>query len=204
MAGEKRLAAYVPGQSAEDAVLVEQARNGDMTAFSHLVNRYQDRVVNTCWRMCGCLDDAQDIAQEAFLNALQSIGSFRGKSGFYTWLFRIAVNLSLSHRRKRARRPTLSLHTGEDDPMQGDAAARLATVDDDPSARLHARETQRLVADALEELDDDHRAVLVLRDIEGFDYAGIAEVLELPVGTVKSRLARGRLALRERLKAKGV
>lgn len=204
MAGEKRLAAYVPGQSADDAVLVEQARNGDMTAFGHLVARYQDRVVNTCWRMCGCLDDAQDIAQEAFLNALQSLESFRGRSSFYTWLFRIAVNLSLSHRRKRARRPVLSLHTGDDEPMYGDAAMRVVSVDDDPSARLHGHETQRLVADALEAMDDDHRAVLVLRDIEGFDYTRIAEVLELPVGTVKSRLARGRLALRERLKARGV
>ena len=97
----------------EDAVLVRQVQAGEVVAFADLVRKYQDRVYNTCLRICGNREDASDLAQEAFLKAFESIGSFRGKSAFYTWLFRIAVNMSISHRRKRRVRDTLSL----DDPV---------------------------------------------------------------------------------------
>ena len=96
----------------EDAMLVRQVQDGDMGAFSRLVAKYQDRVVNLCWRVCGNPEDAQDLAQETFLHALEKIGLYRFEAAFYTWLFRIAVNQALSHRRK-GRRVTLSLHGGE-------------------------------------------------------------------------------------------
>lgn len=187
-------------RAADDAVLVESARSGDMNAFSRLVLKYQDRVLNTCWRVCGRQEDAEDLAQETFLKAMESIGSFRQQSGFYTWLFRIAVNVSISHRRRRARALKLSLHA-DDGQLEAQAvrpAGRIAGQD--PSARLTAMETQQLVADGLSGLDDDQRAIIVLRDVEGLDYQQISEVLELPVGTVKSRLHRARLELRDRLK----
>ena len=93
----------------EDALLVERVRSGDVEAFGLLVSRYQDRVYNTCWRVCGHVEDARDLTQEAFLRAYQSIASFQGHSGFYTWIFRIAVNLALSHRRKARYRRAQSL-----------------------------------------------------------------------------------------------
>ncbi len=186
-------------RAADEAVLVESARSGDMNAFSRLVAQYQDRVLNTCWRVSGRFEDAEDLAQETFLKALESIGTFRRQSGFYTWLFRIAVNVSISHRRRKGRMPRLSLCCGDG---QGELAESLTDGDKapDPSARLSNLERQRLVQNALDSLDDDHRAILVLRDIEGFDYRQIAQILEAPEGTVKSRLHRARMELRERLK----
>ena len=186
-------------RAADEAVLVDSARTGDMNAFSRLVAQYQDRVLNTCWRISGRPDDAEDLAQETFLKALESIGTFRRQSGFYTWLFRIAVNVSISHRRRKGRMPRLSLYSGDG---QGDLADTLAagTRAPEPSARMSARETQRLVQDGLDSLDEDQRAIIVLRDIEGFDYHQIAEIIEVPEGTVKSRLHRARMELKERLR----
>lgn len=204
MAKESMVSAASTAVPIDEALLVEQARTGDMGAFSRLVTKYQDRVLNTCWRICGNFEDARDLTQEAFLHALEKIGSFRHSAGFYTWLFRIAVNLSISHRRKAARAVKLSLH-GHDGQWLGDhqsaqLAGRVSGDPEDPPARLSAREIERLVLDGLDQLDDDYRAVIVLRDIESFDYQQIAETLEVPVGTVKSRLHRARMELRDRLK----
>ena len=188
----------------EEARTVEQARAGDMAAFSRLVTEYQDRVLNACWRITGHYEDAQDLTQEAFLQALEKIDTFQQKASFYTWLFRIAVNLSISHRRRSARTTKLSLHGGDGgasrNPRANDLASRVANASADPPNQLSAREVERCVVENLNQLDDDHRAVLVLRDIEAFDYQQIAEILEISIGTVKSRLHRARIGLRERLK----
>lgn len=189
-------------RAADEAVLVDSARSGDMNAFSRLVVKYQDRVLNTCWRISGRLEDAEDLTQETFLRALEAIGSFRLQAGFYTWLFRIAVNVSISHRRRKGRMPRLSLCSGDGQRSADElGSAGRDGRSDDPSARLTARETQRLVQDGLDSLDDDQRAIIVLRDMEGFDYRQIAEILEVPEGTVKSRLHRARMELKDRLKA---
>ena len=183
----------------EDASLVRQVQEGDTGAFGRLVVKYQDRVVNLCWRMCGDLDDAQDLAQEAFVHALQKIATYRFDASFYTWLFRIAVNQSLSHRRK-TRRVVLSLHDSDgrlcDEDRPGRTPRRETDASDDPIARLAARELQQELLDALDRLEEDERAIVVLRDIEALDYREIAEVLDVSVGTVKSRLHRSRMALR--------
>jgi|GEM_PF-505274 len=188
----------------EETRLAGQARAGDMVAFGRLVAEYQDRVLNACWRITGHLEDAQDLTQEAFLQALEKIGTFQQKAHFYTWLFRIAVNLSISHRRKAARRVKLSLHGHDGQRSEDHQAAKLvARVSDEsqePPARLSARETEQRVLDGLAQLDEDQRAVIVLRDIESFDYHQMAEILEISVGTVKSRLHRARMALRGKLK----
>jgi len=182
-----------------DALLVRQIQSGQLHAFTELVGKYQDRIFNTCWRICGHQEDARDLTQEVFLKALESIDGFRGKSAFYTWIYRIAVNMSLSHKRRARTRGTLSLSIDNNDDSQ--AADLLEMMGDpdavDPAQESESRETNQRVAAALLELDGEHRCVLVLRDVEGLAYQDIADVLELAVGTVKSRIFRARLALRK-------
>ncbi|HSW45562.1 MAG TPA: sigma-70 family RNA polymerase sigma factor [Phycisphaerae bacterium] len=203
MAKQAMVSAPAPPVPFEEEALVTQARAGDMAAFARLAGRYQDRVLNTCWRVCGRLEDAEDLAQETFLHAMEAIGSFHGRSRFFTWLYRIAVNLAIGHRRKQARSVRLSLH-GRDGQWLGDQAAglvgRVSSEPQDPAGRLSAHETRQRLEQGLQKLDDDHRSIVVLRDIEGLDYEQIAEVLEIPAGTVKSRLHRARMELRRYMK----
>jgi RNA polymerase sigma-70 factor (ECF subfamily) len=190
----------------EDTALVERVRGGDMEAYGLLVAKYQDRIYNMIYRMCGRAADAEELAQETFLRALERIDQFRGRSKLYTWLFRIAANLTLSHRRRGAR---VRFHTlnppGADGDDSGDSYADTITAETSrrriqgPEAAAMSRETQSRVTAALSELDDEFRLVVVLRDVEDMDYAQISEVLDLPPGTVKSRLHRARLILREKL-----
>jgi len=175
-------------------------QRGQTEAYGELVRRYQDRVFNACWRICGHLEDARDLTQEAFLKAFEGLGAFRQQSGFYTWIYRVAVNLAISHRRNVHRRRTLSLDAGS--AVAGTHAEELnkrvkSESDDDPTRGPDDAELHRAVAHALLSLDDDHRAVIVLRDIEGFDYQEIAAILQVPPGTVKSRLFRARIALQQ-------
>lgn len=191
----------------EDLALVEQTRQGDMAAFGRLVSKYQDRVYNTCWRLCGNVEDARDLTQDAFLHALQAIDRFQGKAGFYTWLFRIAVNLAISHRRKDRHAVRLSLHDSDGTRLIDSQASELVRRTGgprgaDPSVALDTREAHRILLRVLDELEDEFRAVLVLRDVESFDYQEIGDILGIPPGTVKSRLHRARMALREKLAAR--
>ena len=188
--------------SFEDASLVERARKGDMQAFGSLVAKYQERVLNVVHRLCGRRAEAEELAQETFLKALERIGQFRGSSGFYTWLFRIAVNLTVSHRRRAGRIGFRSL-TGPEE-ADGSLADSLTSGlaerrEAGPAAMAEGAELRRRVCRALEELDDEFRLVVVLRDIEEMDYGQIARVLELPPGTVKSRLHRARSLLKDKL-----
>lgn len=178
-----------------DAELVAQTRDGSLAAFGTLVERYQDRIYNTCYRMSHSPHDAADLTQNAFLRALESLGDFRGGSSFYTWLFRIAVNLVFSGRRQvQRRKPTVTL-----DDIDAPRGPRIAADDDDPATSMERAEQQAQVAAALGALDETFRIVVVLKDIEGLDYHEIAQVLSVPVGTVKSRIHRGRMQLKELL-----
>jgi len=187
-------------EAAHDEQLTELARQGDVSAFGRLVERHKNRVLNTCWRICGNRDDAEDLAQEAFMKALEAISSFQARSQFYTWLCRIAVNVSLSHVRRQARAPKLSLHDREGRLRTEHQAAKLVNrVSADgqgPADKLCVRQTEQQLLAALARLDEDHRAIVVLRDIEGLDYQEISSVLEINIGTVKSRLHRARMELR--------
>jgi RNA polymerase sigma-70 factor, ECF subfamily len=186
----------------DDAALVEACRKGQMQAFTSLIAKYQDRLFNGVLRMCGDRDEAADLCQEAFVRAIEKIAGFRGHSQFYTWLFRIAVNLTISRRRSAGRVRLASLSS---DPELGDGQAAALTSElaaqreADPVKKAMDEETKRRVLEALEALDDEYRVVVVLRDIEDMDYAQMAGVLALPVGTVKSRLHRARLMLKEKL-----
>jgi len=180
-----------------DPELVRQVVGGDGAAFGPIVERYQDRLYNTVYRMVGSAEDARDLVQEVFIKAYENLASFKGTSSLYTWLFRIAVNASLSHRRKRkwVRRigPPGDGGDGQppsDCPDPGDT---------NPAREMLAAETEATVQQALAQLDDEHRTVVVLRDIQHCDYREIADILGVPTGTVKSRLHRARLLLRDKL-----
>jgi RNA polymerase sigma-70 factor (ECF subfamily) len=184
-----------------DAELVRRLQHGDASASAELVTRYQDRVFNLCYRMCHNETDALDLAQTAFLRALQNLPRFGGRACFYTWLFRIAVNVVLTARRTRSRRPASLDGQTEDGPQ---AAGLPDCRELDGPAVCEERERQERVAWALGQLDEEFRAAVVLKDIEDMDYAAIAEVLDVPVGTVKSRIHRGRLVLRDLLRSERI
>lgn len=185
----------------DDAVLVRQCLKGDLTAFEPLVVKYQDRIYNLCWRLCGDRQAAEDLTQDAFLKAFESLGQFRGQSGFFTWLYRIATNQALSYRRTERRQINVGSECQWSDiPNQAGRLHRAVKEDSDqPDTLCEREEVRRLVWQAIQELDDEHRAAVVLRDMEGLDYAEMAQVLDVPVGTIKSRLHRGRMVIREKL-----
>jgi len=177
----------------DDARLIDEVLAGDSAAFGQLVLKYQDRLFNTVMHVVRCREEAEDVVQDAFVQAFVKLETFQRASAFYTWLYRIAFNVAVSRRRRR--RPEVSVEQTREltgaEPMDDDAA---------PEDRLEQEEAVDQVHTALAELSEEHRAILVLREMEGFCYERIAEVLELPVGTVRSRLHRARLQLREQLK----
>jgi RNA polymerase sigma-70 factor, ECF subfamily len=176
----------------DDASLIAATLAGDSAAFGRLVQTHQDRLYNSLLRVLGSADDAADIAQDAFVQAYVKLDSFRGGSAFYTWLYRIAFNLAMSQRRRQHNAASLdqmkSLIGSE--PMDGQPTA---------DAGVLAQERADLVHAALAELSMEHRQILVLREIDGCRYDEIAEILDLPVGTVRSRLFRARLEMRDLL-----
>jgi RNA polymerase sigma-70 factor, ECF subfamily len=187
----------------DDSVLVQQSQAGDTPSMERLILKYQHRIYNVILKICGNTDDAAELTQETFVKVIESIEKFKGRSSFYTWLFRIAVNLTLNYCQRSARTATRSLDAEETD-AEGDTSQLLKDVlsDDravDPAALAQNRELCDLAKRSLWELEEPQRAVVVLRDIEGMDYAQIAEVLNLELGTVRSRLSRARSNLREML-----
>lgn len=188
---------------ATDADLVAASRDGSREAFGELVQRYQDRAFNLAFRLTGNYDDASEATQEAFLKAFKAMSAFRGASGFYTWLFRITVNVVRSRQRFKAVRPVEQSLDGnprsQADGSDGSLAKQLQADVPDPAEEAGRVERKMLVENALKELEPDRRMMIVLRDIEGRSYAEIADALECPRGTVKSRLHRARLALKDLL-----
>ena len=186
-----------------DDELLKRSRGGDMDAFGLLINKYQDRLFNAMLRMVNNYDDAQELTQDAFVRALQSVDKFRGKSGFYTWLFRIGMNLGINfHRRRTGKVRFVNLQAERPEHLGRQANGLMNLVDQQnplPVEQAQTREMHRRVLLALQNLEGPARAVVVLRDIEDLDYSDIAEILDLPVGTVKSRLFRARMTLRKML-----
>jgi len=183
-----------------EELLVARARRGDPAAFGVLVERHQDALFNGIHRMVRRREDAEDLAQEAFVKAYRAIGGFEGRSSLFTWLYSIAINLVISHRRKmgsKRRLNPVSLSEGSDDDGRG---FEVEDSTERPDATVERYELRGQIEQAISQLEDDYRDVVVLRDIEGFDYETIAGLLGCPQGTVKSRLHRARLALREQLK----
>jgi RNA polymerase sigma-70 factor (ECF subfamily) len=180
----------------DDHRLIADCLQGQTAAFGELVRRYQDRLYNTVYRLVDNAEDAQDVVQDAFLSAYQSLGSFKGDSQFFTWLYRIAVNTAISLKRKQ--RVALSLRAG-----RGGEAGGSEPVDPSelsrPEHALEKAEQAHKVQEALNRLSAEHRTVLLLKDMEGQKYETMAEILQVPIGTIRSRLHRARLELRELL-----
>ena len=178
--------------------LFRQAQQGDRGAFGQFTRLYQDRLFNAMLRMVGNHDDALELTQDALTRALAKLDSYRGEAAPYTWLFRIAMNLALSAMRK-AKHPT-SIDSGNGHGHGLSMAQTMAgSTEDEPAEIAERRERTRQVIAALDRLEPDHRVVLVMRDVEGFDYLQMAAVLDLPLNTLKSRLFRARVALRDEL-----
>ncbi len=177
-----------------DAELVRRAKAGELPAFEELVTRYERRVYSLAYRMLRNPHDAEDVTQQAFVSALEHLPDFREESSFYTWLMRIASHAALKVIRKRKGLPTDSL----DDP----AIPRpeyIAQWKDSPARLAQQNETGKLIEDALAELDEKHRLVFLLRDVEGLSVRETAEATGLSEANVKVRLLRARLQLREKL-----
>jgi RNA polymerase sigma-70 factor (ECF subfamily) len=193
-----------------EAAFFLKARGGDRSAYGQIVVLYQDRLFNALLRMVGEPEEARELTQETFTRGLEKIATFRGEASPYTWLFRIGMNLAISNLRRSQRVRVFSLdgvpHGGNGQMRREDQAAglvdRLASAKGDtPPQAMERKERHQIVLDALGRLDGEYRAVLVMRDVEGFDYQQMADVLGLPLGTLKSRLFRARVALRDELSA---
>ncbi|NBC22617.1 MAG: RNA polymerase sigma factor RpoE [Gammaproteobacteria bacterium] len=180
-----------------DAALVKRVQEGDKQAFNLLVLKYQTKIVNLVMRYVRDADEANDVAQEAFLKAYRALPRFRGDSAFYTWLYRIAVNTAKNYLVAAKRRP-VEYDLDLQDPEQYDMQARLKDIDS-PEGVMMKDEVQRTIDEAIGELPEDLRTAIVLRELEGMTYEEIAETMECPVGTVRSRIFRAREAISKRI-----
>ena len=180
-----------------DEELIDRTLAGDKSAFGTLAERYQDRVYKQVLPIVGDENDAMDVTQETFLQALSHLDSFRRSSRFYTWLYRIAYNCAVGWLRRRRR--TVSIDT-----VTEDYGETFVSKVDAPDRRAIAADDVGILREALNKLSDEYRIPLILREMEGQNYEQIAETLNIPVGTVRSRLHRARASLREALERAGV
>jgi len=194
----ERASATGAGPGEDERKLIERSRRGDLAAFDELVRRYERSVYNTAYRLSGSYDDASDIAQEAFVRAWNNLKSFRGDSAFSTWLYRIVTNVFLDERKRRRARPHRSLEE-ELDLDESSVTRQFEDPSPGPQERAEGDERRRLLEQAIATLPEAQRVMVVLYHTQGLAYEEIAEITRLPMGTVKSRLNRARLALRDRL-----
>lgn len=185
-------------EAAEDAALVKRTLDGDRGAFGELVERHQKRVYAVAYGILRNRDDAWDVAQEAFVKAFKNLSRFKGDSAFYTWMYRIAYNLSIDHYRSKGRKS--AVHFEDPAAMENvlEADGR-PTHQHDPGELSDRAELTRVLHDAMNRLSEKHRAIIVLREVEGLAYEEISNVLGIPKGTVMSRLFHARKNLQELL-----
>lgn len=186
------------GVEQTDLELVRRAQRGERGAFDLLVLRYQHRVVKLVARLLRDPTEAEDVAQDAFVKAYRALGSFRGDSAFYTWLYRIAVNTARNTMASRQRRP-LDYEADLNESEQAAVESRMRHGDT-PEAAALSDEIHRTVNHAVEQLPEDLRTAIILREVEGLSYEEIAEAMDCPVGTVRSRIFRAREAIDRSLK----
>jgi len=180
----------------DEAALILDATQGDLNAFNRLVLAYQDLVFAQAYRMMGEVESAEDATQEAFISAFRSIRSYRGGS-FRAWLLRIVTNACYDELRRRKRRPTTPLEPIDAEDEEIESPRWMADPGETPEDRTERLELDRAIQNCLESLAPDFRSVVVLVDLQGLDYIEASQVIDKPVGTVKSRLSRARLRLRD-------
>ena len=176
-----------------DTQLIEATLRGESAAFGQLVRKYQDRLFNTLYHLTGNHEDASDLTQDAFVQAFVKLDTFRRSSTFYTWLYRIAFNRTASY--YRGKKTTHSL-----DREQQATGREPVETDPGPCEQLEQEESRTQVREALARLSEEHRTILILREMDGCDYETIADIIEVPVGTVRSRLYRARAQMHILLK----
>ena len=181
--------------------LLERAKSGDVAAFEQLIESYQRKIFNIALRMLGNYDDAGDLTQEVLIRIYKSIKSFKEQSSFSTWIYRITTNVCLDEIRKRKNRKVISLDE-EIKLDDGDMKRQIENGEPSPEEMAETGDLKKVVNDAIARLSEEHRMVIVLRDIRGFSYEEIAEMLKCPEGTVKSRINRARQALKNILVSK--
>lgn len=186
------------GNKSSDQLLVERVQQGDKSAFDVLVLKYQHKIVKLVMRYVRDHSEALDVSQEAFLKAYRALPGFRGDSAFYTWLYRIAINTAKNYLVAAKRRP-LEYDLDPQDPEQYDTHARLKDIET-PEGLALSNEIRTTVNRAIDQLPDDLRTAIILREIEGMSYDEIAQTMECPVGTVRSRIFRAREAIDKRLR----
>ena len=186
------------GSKTSDWLLVERVQQGDKSAFDILVGKYQHKILKLVGRYVRDPDEAMDVAQEAFIKAYRALGSFRGDSAFYTWLYRIAINTAKNYIAAARRRPE-DYSIDMQDPEQYEVHSRLSTIDT-PEGNALSEEIRQTVNSAIESLPEDLRTAIILREVEGMSYEEIATSMECPVGTVRSRIFRAREAIDKQLK----
>ena len=185
----------------KENVLIEKSKKGDIVAFEKLIETYQTKVFNIAYNMLNNYDDANDVAQEVFIRVYKSIKNFKGESSFSTWLYRITTNVCLDEIRKRKNRNVVSID--EDIPFD-DGEVTRQIVDDSPTPDIIAekKELREIVNDAIDKLSEEHKTVIVLRELQGLSYEEISNIINCPERTVKSRINRARGALKNILKSK--
>ena len=185
----------------DDRDIVERCVRGDREAFDILVEKYYKKIYNLAYRFVGDSEEANDLAQEVFTAAYQNLKKFRGDAKFSTWLFQIATNRGknrFKYLKRRGYFANRGQSNGEDERESLERAIPDLTTN--PETLLAGKQIQKIVQDAINDLDPDHKEIVILRDIEGFSYEEIAQMLGLPEGTTKSRLHRARMVVKEKLK----
>jgi len=181
--------------------LIEKAKSGDIEAFEQLIISCEKKVFNIAYRMIGNYDDANELAQEVFIKAFRSIKNFKGDSLFSTWIYKITANVCLDELRKRKNKNILSLDQ-DIELNDGDVKRQISDNAPSPDMEVESKEIKTIVNESIQQLPDDYKSVIILRDIQGFSYDEISKIVNCPEGTVKSRLNRARQALKKILQAR--
>ncbi len=186
------------GETNVDQELVRRVQHGDKKAFDVLVRKYQQKIVKLISRYVRDQDEALDVAQETFIKAYRALAKFRGESAFYTWLYRIAINTAKNYLVAQSRRPP-DTDIDAEDAVQFEGDSKLRETDL-PEQLVHRDEVERVIYEAIDALPEDLRTAITLRELEGLSYEEIAQAMECPIGTVRSRIFRAREAIETKLK----
>ena len=181
-----------------DGQIISQCLNGDPAIFGVLVDKYKESIYGIALSKLGNFHDAQDITQETFIKAYRALANFRGESAFYTWLYRIAINTAKNYLVSQSRRPP-DTDIDAEDAVQFEGDSKLRETDL-PEQLVHRDELERVIYEAIDALPDDLRTAITLRELEGLSYEEIAQAMDCPIGTVRSRIFRAREAIEAKLK----